>query len=172
MAVEKCNTTPIEIIRGENGCWTKYVGSKEQLIDAGFADESYFPEGRKRVKYASHDRTETPKNQWWKINKLKGGLFRLHISHECIPQPTPKDARYFSSEIFKDRAIGTLNSFLRVTMNDLSGKYEFSEWGETTIWLEEQSMQDVIAAGARLVEAIRIAKVKCRSKESHLSIVK
>jgi len=36
----------------------------------------------------------------------------------------------------------------------------------------QQSMQDVLAAGARLVEAIRTAKVTCRRKEPHLSIVK
>jgi hypothetical protein len=165
MAVEKCNTIPIEIIRGNVGTWTEYIGSKEQLIEAAFADESYFPEGKKRIKYS-------PGQLGWVIKKIKAGRFMLRKYHEYGAPPKSKDEMYSSPALFKDRVMYTLNSYLGVTMRDLSGKYEFSEWGETTIWIEEQSMQDVLAAGARLVEAIRTAKVTCRRKEPHLSIVK
>lgn len=172
MAVEKCNTIPIEIIPGAGGTWTRYIGSKEQLIGAGFADESYFPEGRKRVKCAPRNWADVPNRKWWCINKIKGGRFELRKDHEYRAPLKSKNEMYSSPSLFKDRILFTLNNFLSVTMRDLSGQYEFSECGETTIWLEEQSMQDVLAARARLVEAIRTAKVTCRRKEPHLSIVK
>jgi len=81
-------------------------------------------------------------------------------------------AMYSSPVIFKDRAISSLNLYQTLVMNELSGKREFADYGETTIWLDDHSMQEVICAGARFIEAIRIAKVVCRRKESRLSIVK
>lgn len=77
-----------------------------------------------------------------------------------------------SPSLFKDESVSVLKKIFNFSMEQLSGKYEFSEYGETTIWLDEQSMQDVLCAGARLFEAVRAAKVVCRRKEPCLSIVK
>lgn len=74
--------------------------------------------------------------------------------------------------VFKDRNLSTLESYHRVVMNELSGEYEFYKYGEITMCLDEASMQEVICAGARLMEAIRTAKVVCRTKAPHLSLVK
>jgi hypothetical protein len=100
----------------------------------------------------------------------------------ALPRPAPlhssglklntKDDDFSSPALFKDSAIHLLNIGIAMAMSNLSGKSEFSEYGETTIWLDEQSMNDVLSAGERLKEAIRTAKVVCRKKESHLSVVK
>ena len=79
---------------------------------------------------------------------------------------------HHSPSLFKDDATKFLKRMFNHTAEILSGRDEFSEHGETTIWVDEQSMQDVLSAGARLFEAIRAAKVVCRRKESHLSIVR
>lgn len=79
---------------------------------------------------------------------------------------------YKSPSLFKDDSISRLKNSFDFYMEQLSGRDEFLEYGETTIWVDEQSMQDILCAGARLFEAIRAAKVVCRKKELHLSIVK
>lgn len=79
---------------------------------------------------------------------------------------------YHSPSLFKDDSVEILKRIFNFSMERLSGKYEFSEYGETTIWVDEQSMQEVLCAGARLFEAVRAAKVVCRRKELRLSIVK
>ena len=165
MAVEKCNTIPIEIIRGEVGTWTEYIGSKEQLIEAGFSEESYFPEGKKRLKYS-------PGLLDWTVRKIKGNRFTLRKHHAYRPLPESKDTMYSSPALFKSSAISHLGNFIRLTANHLSGKHEFNTWGETTIWLDESSMREVLCAGARLIESIKAAKVKSRKQQPHLSIVK
>jgi hypothetical protein len=95
---------------------------------------------------------------------------------EQIKKRQDKEERYSefhrSPSIFKDDASLFLKRIFNGAMEDLSGRYEFSEYGETTIWVDEGSMQDILSAGARLFEAIRAAKVVCRKKELHLSIVK
>lgn len=78
---------------------------------------------------------------------------------------------YSSPSLFKDESIHFLKNIFNFSMERLSGKYEFSEYGEATIWIDEQSMQDVLFAGARLFEAVRAAKVVCRRKAPHLSVV-
>lgn len=115
MAVEQCSTTPIEIIRADCGTWSTYTGSKEQLIAAGFANESYFPEEKKRVKSYKHGDA----GLFWSIKQIKGGRFRLHKQHNYQPLPQPKDARYSCPEIFKDRAIGFAASILGAVINEL-----------------------------------------------------
>lgn len=170
MTVEQCSTTPIEIIPNDSGIWTIYRGSMEQLIAAGFADESYFPEGRKRVNYCREPYSEH--RQWWSIKKIKGVRFELRKNHEYRPLPKPKDERYSCPALFKDRVVFLANIHADVVMMQLSGEAELLEYGEKTILIDEQSMQDVLCACARLTEAIRAAKVVCRRKEPHLSIVK
>lgn len=170
MAVEQCSTTPIEIIPADSGTWTLYRGSKDQLIAAGFADASYFPEGRKRVKHCGEPYSEH--RAWWSIKKIRGERFELRKDHEYRPLPKPKAEQYSCLALFKDQAVFSANISLDIVTMRLSGKAEFSEYGETTIWIDEQSMQDVLCAGARLAEAIRAAKVVCRRKEPHLTLVK
>lgn len=77
-----------------------------------------------------------------------------------------------SPSLFKDESVFILKDIFNFSMEKLSGRYEFSKHGEITIWVDEQSMQDVLCAGARLFEAVRAAKVVCRKKAEHLSIVK
>lgn len=82
-------------------------------------------------------------------------------------------SRYYKSpSLFKDESVSILKDIFNFSMGQLSGKYEFSEYGETTMWIDEQSMQDVLCAGSRLFESIRVAKVVCRRKEPHLALVK
>lgn len=170
MAVEQCSTTPIEIIPADIGTWTMYKGSKEQLIAAGFADESYFPKGRKRVNYCDGPYSED--RRWWSIKKIGGNRFVLRKDHEFRRPPKPKDERYSCPAIFKDRAIFSMKMCTDVVTMQLSGEAELLEYGEKTIWIDEQSMQDVLCAYARLTETIRVAKVICRRKEPHLALVK
>lgn len=77
-----------------------------------------------------------------------------------------------SPSLFKDESIYALKKLFNFSMEQLSGKYELSEYGKTTIWVDEKSMQDILSAGARLFEAVRSAKVVVRKKELRLSIVK
>lgn len=79
---------------------------------------------------------------------------------------------HHNPSIFKDDSVSILKIIFNSSMEQLSGKCEFLECGETTIWLDEQSMQEVLSAGARLFEAVRNAKVVCRNRVPHLSIVK
>lgn len=79
---------------------------------------------------------------------------------------------YHSPSLFKDESVRILKHIFNFSMEQLSGKDEFVKYGEVTIWVDEQSMHDVLCAGARLFEAVRTAKVVCRKKEARLSIVK
>ena len=82
-----------------------------------------------------------------------------------------KPDRYFSPIFFKNYAISFLNIGLIAAMKELRGEHEFSEYGEMTICIDEQSAQDILCASERLVDTIRKAKViRCR-KEPHLSII-
>ena len=168
MAVEQCSTTPIEIIRADSGTWSTYTGSKEQLIAAGFANESFFPVGKKRTKSRPHGDT----GRFWSIKQIKGGIFTLRKDHEYQPLPQPKDVQYSCPAIFKDKAIGSAVFFLGAVMNKLSGNAEYSEYGERTLWVDDKSMQNILMAEARLLEAIRNARVVSKNKKPHLSIVK
>ena len=168
MAVEQCSTTPIEIIRGDSGTWSTYTGSKDQLIAAGFANESFFPEGKKRTKSWRHGDT----GKYWSIKQIKCGRFTLRKDHEYQPLPHPKDERYSCPEIFKDRAIGFAGRILSIVMDDLNGNVEYSKYEERTIWVDDESMQEILMAEARLLEAIRNARVVTRRELPRLSIVK
>lgn len=79
---------------------------------------------------------------------------------------------HHSPSLFKDESVSILKRIFNLSMEELSGKSEFSKYGETTIWIDEQSMQAVLCAGARLFEAVKAAKVVCRRKEPRLSIVR
>lgn len=79
---------------------------------------------------------------------------------------------HHSPSLFKDESVSILKTAFNCSMEQLSGKYEFTEYGESSIWLDEQSMQEVLSAGARMFEAVRNAKVICHKRAQHLSIVK
>ena len=121
----------------------------------------------------------TKKQQEWlspAIERRKQRVATKLQQKEQIEKRKAKEDEYkkfhHSPSLFKDAATKFLKSIFNSTAEILSGRDEFSEHGETTIWVDEQSMQDVLSAGARLFEAIRAAKVVCRRKESHLSIVR
>ena len=71
---------PIIVTEGE--CWTKYVGTREELISYGIAQDHQFPEGRRRVKYL---RGETI-SDGWEMAKLKGGMFEFTKRHNSRTQ--------------------------------------------------------------------------------------
>lgn len=126
---------------------------------------------------ASEDQTELISqvhDKYWQ--RRKEGLQRAREIEEYAERRNAKEGEYrryyHSPSLFKDDSVEILKRIFNFSMEQLSGKYEFSEYGETTIWVDEQSMQEVLCAGARLFEAVRAAKVTCRRKEQRLSIVK
>ena len=78
---------------------------------------------------------------------------------------------YSSPILFKNGATNLLKMCLEATIHYLNGRREFSEYSETTLWIDEQSAQDIVCAGERLIDAVRKAKVVCLNKKRHLSIV-
>lgn len=169
MAIEKCTTIPLQIISDKRIPRTRYIGSKEQLIAAGFADESHFPEGRKRIK---HGGKFEDRNQWY-ITKMKGGRFELDKWHdERRPPQKQKSERCFSSpEDFRNYALACIGR-LDVFIHFMGGGWEIEKYGEATMWIDDESMQEIIDAHNLLIETVEISKIVCAKKKLHLSIVK
>lgn len=82
-----------------------------------------------------------------------------------------KPETYSHPDYFKDSAISLLNVGLIAAMKELRGEHELSGYNEMTIWIDEQSAQDVLCAQERLIDSIRKAKIIRRKKDRHLSIV-
>jgi hypothetical protein len=94
MADSKLDTTPLEIIPAESGYYTEYIGSKEQLIEAGYAEQSYFPEGKKRKKYCGAPLNG--RDYCW-VTKIKGGRFIVMKNHEYRdPNQKPQQKPYLT----------------------------------------------------------------------------
>lgn len=91
MADLKCITSPIVETKYKD--YTTYQGTREQLIEAGLAQDHQFPEGRRRIKYCEEE--------VWGMEYRAGGTFQLrrmqpikqnnvlklvknHVSHETI----------------------------------------------------------------------------------------
>lgn len=171
MAVEQCTTIPIEIIRHESGTITQYIGSKEQLIAAGFADESYFPEGRKRIKWNTRG-----DDDYWYVKKLKEGRYKLRRHHEYAQPAKKKEDFYDSPESFKELAFNWVEKDGRSFEMIFGGESEQLHYGEITMKLDDQSVKEIASVitemSARLTALVSAAKVVRVRPIPHLSIVK
>lgn len=93
----------------------------------------------------------------------------LHVSGHRFQPLKQKEAHYSSPESFKNFAIrcaDELNNFDFI----FNGEFELAEHGEKTIWLDDQSLQEIASARARLVDTVRAARVV--KAKPRLSIVK
>ncbi len=80
--------------------------------------------------------------KFWQRRK-EGALRDEQIKNQ-IERRQSKDEEYskyrHSPSLFKDESVSMLKRIFNCSMEQLSGKYEFSEYGETTIWIDEQSI--------------------------------
>lgn len=67
MADLKSVASPIVETKYED--YTTYQGTREQLIEAGLAQDRQFPEGRRRIKYCEEE--------GWGMEYRAGGTFQL-----------------------------------------------------------------------------------------------
>lgn len=131
MATKDFSTTGLVVT--DKPRFTEYVGTKDQLICAGIAEDHEFPEGRKRVKYSC------PSNTGFReARKIKGGKFMFSIWHEA-EQKKSLDTVEIAS--FLDSFLESVISVLKVDRN---------------------SMAAIALAKTLLVEAFRSAKPAAR----------
>jgi len=77
---------------------------------------------------------------------------------------------YFSDpESFRDFALNMVehDSFESL----FGGNFELRNHGEKTMWIDEQSMQEILCAMKSLKSAVMEAKIVCKSK-AHLTVIK
>lgn len=111
---------------------------------------------------------ERGRERWLHEQKLTEHNKKLNKKRDVI-KPIP--AKYSIPIIFKESAIKYLNIGIKPALRELRGEYQFEDYGQMMICIEDQSAQDILCAIARLKETIRKAKVVCSKKQSHLSIV-
>lgn len=157
MATE--NYSAAALVVTDQPYFTEYVGTKEQLISLGIAKDSQFPEGKKRVKGSYWD--------GWRARKIKGGKFLFHVHHPYRAPKEPKGAEYSSPAAFKDSLAymaDFASIFLDGVISKARGEEEHYKHGEITIRLDDQSIEAIVLAKARFVNAVRAAKVVVESK--------
>lgn len=61
---------------------------------------------------------------------------------------------------------------MKTFIHFMGGGYELEKFGEVTMKISDESMQEIIDAHNLVIEAIENADIVCVKKKPHLSIVK
>jgi hypothetical protein len=132
---------------------TKYTGTKEQLIDGGFANSDQFPEGKKRLKwYLAPGVIHHPDE--FQMKKIKGGRFELKKWHENRVTVTKTDP------------------WLKVSLEtNEAGYFNWSLYGVDDIEeLKHGSSYSALAEAARLI-VDTVQYERYQSRINRLSVV-
>lgn len=160
MAYTNCSSTPLAV--SDHPSFTEYMGTREQLLSAGVAQESHFPEGRKRTKQGLGK--DAQGGQEWETYRLKGGRFRFLRYHEWRePRKQPPAAQEF-----KNHVISMAEMYLLV-INKCARGGAYYDGG---VCLDDTSLDAIACASARLMDAVRACRVAGSRKETRLTLVK
>lgn len=93
---------------------------------------------------------------------------KLHTNTAPLP-PSQKAHPFDSLETFRmsaDDWFGNARSFRSV----FGGRFELEKYDEKTMWFDDETLQEIESAAARLIEIVRAAKIIQR-KPSYLQLV-
>lgn len=118
-----------------NTNFTKYIGTREALINEGICTPDQFPEGRRRVKHAF--------NYGWSINKMKGGVFEFRQRHEHRDIREERGPKYETPESWRDYLLKTCPALSQWIWNIASGDDEKDRYGGVTIRYDDAALSEI-----------------------------
>lgn len=143
------NITQIGLIVTDQPTSTEYEGSREDLIGDGICSAEQFPEGRKRLKYGGKG------NDFWSMRRIKGERFVFSKSHEYRPARPKREAYFESPEVWQEHRQRYAVELLAIVDELVSGKAERDIYGETTICLDQDTLQEIRAAINQIETSLR-----------------
>ncbi len=147
--------SPTRFVVSETETFAIYEGSRDDLIGAGVATASMFPEGRKRKKW--HLGPDIPKGQNWATDRLKGNRYRVQRFHEYrdLPQlPAKWNPMGFRADL-ADSAV----RFLGVLELEAAGGIEEKVHGHRTHRFCNKDLERIRSLSHQLVDTIMQARV-------------
>lgn len=152
----------IEVEEGENHI--KYVGTQENLINAGVATEDMFPVWPKRVIFCSEPNELNC--LYWSIKRIKGGRFVFIKGHEqktknSMPKPMPWNPQDYRLKVANIAGIAFS------LFDNLMNTEEFSVHK-----MSDADLEKLDSLRCQYIETVLTARVEGFGRRGHLEIVR
>lgn len=139
--------------QSRDGTWKRWTGERAKLVEMEVCREDQFPEGRKRHRYGDG----------WEVRQVLGGMFEFCVSTPRDEVKPMRGPEFDSADAWRKKVIGYTEIHLDVLTMDMGGEMERRMYGETTYRYDDETLERVAGAIAKVREALnsgRIVKTK------------
>ena len=133
--------------------WTKFTGTKQDLISEGVVSDAHFPVPPKRVK-----RTPRPDKAWNEevcVRRISQGRYEVLRYHPSAEKLHVRSEEYSSPEAWCHSREIRITTLLTILEGWANGRVEAEAYGSTSIRYDDATLAEIKAATLKILDAIQ-----------------
>jgi hypothetical protein len=133
--------------------WTRFTGSKQDLVSEGVVSEEHFPVLPKRVRRTAF--TDKADNVDVVVRRMPGGRFEVVRHHPPAEKLPVRSEEYASPEAWCHSREIRITTLLTILEGWANGRVEAESFGSTSIRYDDATLAEIKAATLKILDAVQ-----------------
>ena len=133
--------------------WTKFTGTRQDLVAEGVVSEAHFPVPPKRVK-RTHG-PDTPSGEDVCVRRIPQGRFEVLRYHPPTEKLPVRSEEYSSPEAWCHSREIRITTLLTILEGWANGRVEAESFGSTSIRYDDATLAEIKTATLKILDAVQ-----------------